>query len=230
MLIVDDEPRSVEIVFNRLRSEHFDVNFAGTSPEAVARLKGERFDVAIIDALMNPGLSAAFATAFPELARELNLDIDNEAHQGFAVADWIRQNQPDVGIIMLTGNYYTKNEMVFGLEVGADDYLDKKNLDIEVFCSRVRALVRRCRPFDSERVSVKEFDLYFKPQKVVSKNGGVAYLTDAEFLVLKLLYMNRNAVVSRDQIIAYVTSENDTKHGRRSADTLVSTHIPQVIR
>ncbi|MDJ0823786.1 MAG: response regulator transcription factor [Paracoccaceae bacterium] len=217
ILIVDDVPDEMVILVTHLRREGYVVDFAQDEATAKRALKTARYDVAIVDALLQSDtqrmLEAILATEGVSKGAPA---------QGFSLTAWMRAYQPEVGIIMLTGPMTQADHVFMGLEAGADDYVFKKGLNLKVFAARIRALVRRCRPFDVDKIAQATFDLYLKPQKIVSRTGGIAYLTDAEFMTLKLLCVNRNRVVSREDILAYAPIEAQHKQRNRAVDTLVS--------
>ena len=115
MLVVDDEPKIVEVVGDYLRSAGFSVTTAADGDGAVASARARPPDLVVLD-LGLPGLDGL------DVAREL------------------RRASP-VPIIMLTARG-EETDRVLGLELGADDYLVKPFSPRELV-ARVRAVLRR---------------------------------------------------------------------------------------
>lgn len=224
VLIMDDVKDDVFLIIRHLRDEGFKVDFVDTTDAALKAFVTNRYDVAILDPLMMPKIQLALLRIFKDLVVTKKSEVADE-YQGFGVANWLRENQPEVGVIMLTGNVVGNEATILAFELGADDYIKKKQnskIELDIFCARVRSLVRRCRPFDGEKFSFSSFDVLVKPQKITSESGGFEHLTDAEFMALKLLFTHRNDVVSRDQILEYARPSSLQKDSSRTVDNLIS--------
>ncbi|NBW33355.1 MAG: DNA-binding response regulator, partial [Cytophagia bacterium] len=117
ILLVEDDDRIAEAVFNGLRLEGFEVDRAAEGQEARALFESKEYQLAILDRML-PGV----------------LD-------GLALCARFRSLRPDCGLIMLTA-LGTTGDKVDGLEAGADDYLVKP-FDFEELLARIRALLRR---------------------------------------------------------------------------------------
>jgi len=123
VLVVDDEPKIVEVVGDYLRSAGFSVTYAADGERAVALARARPPDLVVLD-LGLPGLD------------------------GLDVARDLRRASP-VPIIMLTARG-AETDRVLGLELGADDYLVKPFSPRELL-ARVRAVLRRAEGLQSER-------------------------------------------------------------------------------
>src|SRR5919106_6795269 len=115
VLVVDDEPKIVEVVGDYLRSAGFSVTTAVDGEGAVASARSRPPDLVVLD-LGLPGLDG--------------LDVARELRRSSAVP-----------IIMLTARG-EETDRVLGLELGADDYLVKPFSPRELL-ARVRAVLRR---------------------------------------------------------------------------------------
>ena len=112
----------------------------------------------------------------------------------------------DIPIIMLTARI-TEDNMVQGLESGADDYISKpfspKNLN-----ARIKAILRRFETEDAEQI-IEVDQLKFDPiSHLVTISDEVINLGPTEFKLLKFFLMHQNRVYSRDQIIDHVWGQN----------------------
>src|SRR3546814_12909718 len=108
---------------------------------------------------------------------------------------------------MLTALGSTDN-IVKGLETGADDYLVKP-FKVKELLARIKALLRR---HDGEVIPLRkllfadvELDL---DKKVVSRAGLPVILTSREFLLLEYFMRNPNRVISRTEILEHVWAIN----------------------
>jgi two-component system alkaline phosphatase synthesis response regulator PhoP len=123
VLVVDDEPKIVEVVGDYLRGAGFTVTTAADGVAAVESARARPTDLVVLD-LGLPGLDGL------DVAREL------------------RRHSP-VPIIMLTARG-EETDRVVGLELGADDYLVKPFSPRELV-ARVRAVLRRTEGVGPER-------------------------------------------------------------------------------
>jgi DNA-binding response OmpR family regulator len=124
-----------------------------------------------------------------------------------------------VPIIMVTARSDTE-DVINGLEAGADDYVTKP-FELDELTARIRALLRRARSF-SEAPSVLSFgDLEILVDAGSVKVGGKeAHLTRTEFLLLCELGANPGKVLSREQLLERVWSYDYFGDGR-----LVDVHV-----
>ena len=118
ILVVEDEARIAEVVQSYLEGQGHTVDWAATGEDALAAAARRRPDLVILD-LGLPGMSGE------EVCRRLRA-------------------QSDVPIIMLTAKD-AEEDLVRGLQLGADDYVTKPFSPREL-TARVRALLRRARP------------------------------------------------------------------------------------
>lgn len=91
------------------------------------------------------------------------------------------------------------SDKVTALQLGADDYLPKP-YDPQEMYARIISLLRRYKKI--HEITEPIFSLMLNATKEeVLLNGEVINLTPAEFVVIKLLIQNRNATVTKDQIL-----------------------------
>jgi two-component system, OmpR family, response regulator len=126
------------------------------------------------------------------------LDVDIPSPNGFEVCRQLREREVWTPVLLLTGRLDTEDR-VFGLDVGADDYLVKP-FALDELQARMRALVRRGA---SPRPSVVVAgDVELDPATHVVRRGGEPInLTPREFDLLELLIRREGAVVTRDEIV-----------------------------
>ncbi len=99
VLLVDDEREFVETLAKRLRKRNLDVQFVTSGREALEIIQRDHFDVAVVDVRM------------PEM-------------EGITVLERMKQMQPLIEVILLTG-YVSVQSGIEGMKKGAFDYLIK---------------------------------------------------------------------------------------------------------
>ena len=157
-----------------------------------------------------------------ELAGQVDLilmDIMMPVMDGIIATDKIREFS-NVPIILLTAKSETE-DVVLGLNVGADDYITKPFVPVEVL-ARVRSQLRRygmVKTPKTDNLTVGGVELNDR-EKIVTVDGEPVSLTPIEYAVLKLLMENPNKVYSSKDIYRIVWNEEPM--GNEGA---VSVHI-----
>jgi DNA-binding response OmpR family regulator len=134
------------------------------------------------------------------------LDVILPALDGYSIANRLRSHGNQTPIIMLTAKD-TLDDLVRGLDAGAEDYLTKPFSFVELL-AKLRALVRRgAKPLPS---ILQVSDLVLNTQsREVSRGGVVASLTRTEYLLLEVLMQNIGHVVLRTEVIRSVWGAKD---------------------
>jgi len=149
------------------------------------------------------------------------MDIMMPVMDGIIATDKIREFS-NVPIILLTAKSETE-DVVLGLNVGADDYITKPFVPVEVL-ARVRSQLRRYGM--QGKPAAKTDDLVVggielnDREKIVTVDGESVSLTPIEYAVLKLLMENPNKVFSSKDIYRLVWNEQPM-----GAEGAVSVHI-----
>lgn len=180
--MVEDEAGVASFVKKGLTEAGFEVSVSldGTSGLQMA-LSGD-FDLIILD-IMLPGVN------------------------GLEICRAIRSNNKKVTILILTA-LGTAENVVLGLETGADDYLVKPFKFIELL-ARVKSLLRRTEPVQVETLADTNIyrlaDLEVNDvTKTVTRNQRVINLTSTEYRLLLMFLKNQRRVLSRVQILEEV--------------------------
>jgi DNA-binding response OmpR family regulator len=178
ILVAEDEPAILDAVSYTLRGEGFDVDAVEDGESALDATRARSYDLMILD-LMLPKLSGV------EVCRRV-------------------RGESALPIIMLTAKSAT-SDRVFGLEIGADDYVTKP-FAMDELVGRVRALLRRRQldragPESGVRVAGIEIDAY--RHRVVIE-GEERRLTPSEFKLLSLLASEPGRVFSRREIMEHL--------------------------
>jgi two-component system response regulator RegX3 len=175
VLVVEDEESFSEALSYLLRREGYEVEVAGTGPDALAAFDRAGADLVLLD-LMLPGLSGT------EVCREL-------------------RTRSHVPIIMVTARD-SEVDKVVGLEIGADDYVTKPFSSRELV-ARIRAVLRRRAEPEELLLDVVEagpvrMDV---ERHVVTVESQPVQLPLKEFDLLELLLRNAGRVLTRGQLI-----------------------------
>lgn len=159
-----------------------------------------------------------------ELANQADLilmDIMMPVMDGIVATDKIREFS-NVPIILLTAKSETE-DVVLGLNVGADDYITKPFVPVEVL-ARVRSQLRR---YGMQKNAVPKTDNLTvggielnDQEKLVTVDGDGVALTPIEYAILKLLMENPGKVYSSKEIYRLVWQEEPL-----GAEGAVSVHI-----
>jgi two-component system, OmpR family, alkaline phosphatase synthesis response regulator PhoP len=175
ILVVDDEPRIVQIVRDYLQHGGFTVLVASDGPSALRTARTGRPDLIVLD-LGLPG------------------------QDGLDVARTLRRDG-DVPIIMLTARSEESDKLV-GLELGADDYMTKPFSPKELV-ARIRTVLRRAEGLKqpSELIRVGD-DVELDVSRMQARFAGKTVdLTRTEFQLLATLARQPGRVFSRAQLL-----------------------------
>lgn len=186
IMVVDDEESLCEILKFNLEREGYEVSVA-YSAEEVLTMDLKHLDLMILDVMMG----------------EIS---------GFSLASIIRKREETatLPIIFCTARD-AEADKVRGLDIGADDYIAKPFSVAEVM-ARVRSVLRRTKRTESTE-SNSEHIISFEELVVNTLNksckidGKEVTLTRKEFDILVLLLTNRGTILSRDQIMKRVWSD-----------------------
>ena len=162
----------------------------------------------------------AMDTRMPEL---LLLDIMLPEEDGLSILRRLRTSvaTKSLPVIMLTAKN-TEYDRVIGLDNGADDFISKPFGMMELV-ARVRALLRRLKPQQTEARDFALGELYVCPEKhIVRVSGKDVALTYKEFELLCLLLENRGIVLTRDVIMDRIW-DSDFDGENRTVDVHVRT-------
>lgn len=136
------------------------------------------------------------------------LDINLPKKDGLQVCRELREKEKDVPIIMLTSRS-SKDDIITGLDCGADDYLVKP-FDYDVLAARLDALTRRnLKNKSTSELHIWEYTLDLEKIEVSSESGGDIHLSDLEFRLLKYFAQNKWRAVERQELYEKVWGEFD---------------------
>ena len=173
ILVIDDEPKIVEICSDYLRAASFEILTAGDGPQGLAMARSHRPDLIVLD-LMLPGMDGL------DLCRSL-------------------RRESNVPIIMLTARIDETDKLI-GLELGADDYITKPFSPRELVV-RVRTVLRRASgDLSSEVIRVGDLTLD-RSRYQVNLPDRTVVLTTTEFELLATMMSQPGRIFNRSQLL-----------------------------
>ena len=144
------------------------------------------------------------------------LDVMMPFVDGLSVCRRLRERGDKTPVLMLTARQEI-SDRVAGLDAGADDYLPKP-FDLEELLARIRALLRRVMPDETEVLVCG--DLSLDPQRHDVKMGAERIdLTQTEFEILALLLRNVGIVLERGVMYERIWGTTSMAHHARSTCT-----------
>lgn len=184
VLIVDDEKAIVEILQYNLEKNEFETLVAFDGKQALELAQTQDPDLILLDIML------------PEM-------------DGFEVCKALRDGGSNVPIIMLTARE-DETDKVFGLEIGADDYITKP-FSIRELMARVKANIRRsaaaapaAQPEKNENVlQVKDLTIDMD-RHAVYRDGKEIDLTEREYNILQLMAAEPGKIFSREELMRQV--------------------------
>ena len=184
VLVVDDDRVVADLVAFTVRRAGYEAVLASDAASTLRRWLEDRPDLIILD---------------------INLPGTAQLKDGFAICQHIR-SQSDVPIILLTVRG-EENDIVHGLEAGADDYI-LKPFSPRQLVARVQAVMRRGRGIENSsppsRLSIDGLDFNSKIREVALASGVTKSLTSLESRLLECLMLNAGHILTTDDLISDV--------------------------
>jgi two-component system, OmpR family, copper resistance phosphate regulon response regulator CusR len=176
ILLIEDEVNVAGFIKKGLEENHFKVTLAYDGSTGIALLKNNPFDTIILDIIL------------PQM-------------NGWEICAMVRnQLKIKTPILMLSALDTTQN-IVKGLNEGADDYLSKP-FKLEELIARLHAINRRYKNYDAHKNQIQVLDLTIDlDTKEVFRNQQEIKLTAKEFKLLEYFVKNSHKVLSREQIL-----------------------------
>ncbi|HEX5198640.1 response regulator transcription factor [Paractinoplanes rhizophilus] len=189
VLIAEDDPRQAEVARRYLVAAGYQVAVVHDGAAALRHARSRRPDLIVLDVMM-PGVD------------------------GLTVCRKLR-GESDVPILVLTARA-AEDDLVTGLDAGADDYLTKPYSPREL-TARVRTLLRRTTPRPSYAIGRLAVD---PRTHRVTVDGREIECTAGEFAILAAMAREPDRVFSRAQLLTY-TRGLDRSSNERSVDVHV---------
>ena len=196
LLYVEDDASLSFVTRDNLELNGYQVTYCADGRQAVQVIQNRKFDLCILDVML------------PEI-------------DGFTVAKEIRKRDIQVPILFLTAKSL-KEDKIFGLRLGADDYITKP-FSIEELLLKIEIFLRRSK-FSTlaspAQFKIGRYEFDYQNLSLTIK-GQTKRLTQKEAELLKFFIENKNQVVKRSVILEQLWGEDDYFLGR-SLDVFIS--------
>lgn len=179
VLVVDDEPSIRRALHNVLSTLGFDIEEASRGEQAIAFVRTERYDAALLDINM-PGMG------------------------GIEACRTLRRLFPRLPILMLTVRD-SEDDKIEALDAGADDYVTKP-FQMGELMARVRAAVRRSHAIHDDNdslITIGDIELDLE-RRLVRKLGNIIHLTPKEFDLLYYLMSHAGKPLTHARLLSSV--------------------------
>jgi DNA-binding response OmpR family regulator len=199
VLVVEDETEIRELISLLLLRQGHRVQQCSSAIEAIESLKKDQFDLVVLDWMLPQMNGIEF------------------------LKNYIKAQNKNTPVLMVTAKAEPQ-DIVLGLEAGADDYITKP-FEPAIFTARVKALLRRLSlarspaPQNSEIIQVGELSMSLASYEVICC-GEPIHLTPSEFKILSTMALSRGRVLTRDHLISVVQGEGISVTGRT-----IDTHV-----
>lgn len=191
ILLAEDDANFGAVLRDYLELHNFDVTLCGNGLIALNVSQKRDFDLCVLDVMM------------PEM-------------DGFSLAREIRKRTPTLPFIFLTAKTL-KADVVEGYKIGADDYITKP-FDSEVLLYKIRAILKRKHEVVKKdqlpvEFTIGNYTFNFKVRLLKLKNNEYK-LSPKEAELLRLLALNMNDVVERQEALRLIWGEDNFFTGR----------------
>ena len=183
ILIVDDEVEIADLIGTCLENENYIVTKFYSAKEALACIRDTEFDLAVLDIMM------------PEI-------------DGLTLCRKIREKHT-YPVIMLTARD-GEMDKIAGLTLGADDYVTKPFLPLELV-ARIKSQLRRYKKYNPAHTGEEEKNVLSHLGLSMdvrtyecSLNGKTLVLTPTEFAILRILLENKGMVISAEELFRQI--------------------------
>jgi two-component system phosphate regulon response regulator PhoB len=217
VLVVEDDTAIRDMLCFSLRHSGFQCEAVGDAEAGLALLKQQQPDIIILDWML-PGIDGI------EFIRRLRANEYTAA----------------IPVIMLTAKGESE-DMVKGLSVGADDYVNKPFSPPELM-ARIKAVLRRCQLPEADGDEALEFGglrLDMKSHRVTINDDRID-LGPTEFRLLHFFMKNPERAYSRGQLLDHVwgdtvyieerTVDVHIRRLRKALEPMESEHLVQTVR
>lgn len=178
LLIAEDEKNLNKILSQQLRDNGYSVDACFDGEDALDHIRMTDYDGVILDIMM------------PKL-------------DGLEVLKKMRADRIDTPVLFLTARDSVADR-VEGLDLGADDYLTKP-FAFEELLARVRVLIRKKSGNKTNTYTLADLTLDAHSREVKRGDTPIS-LSSKEFAILEYMIMNKNVVLSRDNLERHIWS------------------------
>lgn len=198
ILIAEDDMSLGFLLMEFLEGENFDVKLCRDGESALKCFQKQAFDLCILD-IMLPKMN------------------------GLTLGQEIRKINKDTPFLFLTAKSL-KSDKLQAFSIGADDYITKPFDEEELLC-RIKVILRHTQKFNTSECLPSQFNIgiynYDYGLQELTFNGATHRLTEKENEVLRLLCLNKNKILKREEAVEKIYGKKDYFLGR-SFDVFIS--------
>lgn len=178
ILIVEDEPSIATLLQYNLEKAGYETDLVSDGEAAVAKALKNKYKLIILDVML------------PKM-------------DGMEACKQIREHDKQIPILMLTAKT-DESDKIYGLEIGADDYITKPFSPKELI-ARMKAILRRTSQEKDKTTSIKIGDIEINPKRYRAFfKEELLELTRKEFELLVYLTQHVGEILSREQLLSAV--------------------------
>ncbi|MCD6376586.1 MAG: response regulator transcription factor [Caldisericaceae bacterium] len=195
LLVEDEESLARGLQFN-LEAEGYKVTLARDGQQAIEFFDQQEFDLVILDVML-------------------------PYHDGFEIAQYIREKSQQLPILFLTARR-SPDDRIKGLKLGADDYLAKP-FSLDELLLRVKRILQRKSWYlhdDLQKFQLGHWEIDLQALQITGPEKTIN-LTQLEANVLKYLLERRGKVVSRQELLENVW-QTDAEIETRTVDIFIA--------
>lgn len=194
ILIVEDNKNIIEGLEYVLKKEGFSIIIAKNKQEAMSYIKSDEFDLFLVDVQLPDGT-------------------------GFEICKYLKDKY-DVPVI-LTSAIGEEANVVYGLDLGADDFIVKPFRNSELI-ARINCVLRReGRCANKNIIKYRNILVDVQKAKVTTEEGEDIFFSSLEYKLLLLFLKNKNKILSRRKILEKIWDVN----GNYVNDNTLSVYI-----
>lgn len=190
VLIVEDDIHLGFLLMEFLETNHFNVKLCRDGESGFSSFKKDHYDICILDVML------------PEM-------------DGFSLARKIKNVDEQTPFLFLTARSM-KEDKLQGFSVGAEDFITKPFDEEELLC-RMKVILRRNEGIGKEESPV-QFNIgdYFfdSSRRELCFKGNTLRITEKENEVLRLLCLNKNQILKREEAVEKIYGKKDYFLGR----------------
>jgi len=196
ILLVEDDPGLGFVIKDNLIMKGYEVTLCADGEEGQRAFYQNPFDLCIFDVMM-------------------------PKKDGFSLAQTVREKNKEIPILFVTAKAMIEDKIA-GFTAGGDDYIVKP-FSMEELCLRIEVFLRRSAGVAPKGETFQLGQYSFDSHNFVLYNAGgtTKPLTQKEAEVLKLLCINKDRVLKREEILKAVWGDDDYFMGR-SMDVFIS--------
>ncbi|MDY0780508.1 response regulator transcription factor [Tenacibaculum sp. IB213877] len=176
ILIVEDEHLLAETMISYLQKEGYQCEWVDNLQEAKTKSWDYEYDCLIVDINLPDG-------------------------KGFEVIKQLKKMRSDAGIIIVSAKH-ALDDKIYGLEIGADDYLTKP-FDLVELNARIKSIIRR-RSFKAQNSIIFNEIEVFPDDRTVKVNNEFLKLTKKEYDLLLYFITNLHRVITKSSIAEHL--------------------------